>query len=341
MLVSELRALLKKYNEEDLRLLISEMYKAMPKKLREEKEIDALLQDVHLQLRLKRVDRVRNRQIDINDLKPDIEQFIDFAYNQYYFAPNNFIHKKERPKWRFKVKAYIKSLQEVPLEGEEGRTATALLEKLYEMLCYACAYYIFSTEDPFKSVGIEQTTLLDIVIKRKLGHGINKESVKSVLALVINSTADRETLPSFLINVMMENLQYPDSKEIAIEQGMALKAELERKKANPSKESCFSSHSDYEREEKINNLVETVFRLYIELCEYEKGIKYFKNNNIKRNSEVSLFILLELLFEYDLKEYWLNEYDEAVEKGVKPRESLQRTYNYIKENDELPDCFLC
>lgn len=43
MLVSELRKLLKKYKEEDLRLLISEMYKAMPKKLREEKDIDALL----------------------------------------------------------------------------------------------------------------------------------------------------------------------------------------------------------------------------------------------------------------------------------------------------------
>lgn len=341
MLVSELRALLKKYNEEDLRLLVSEMYKAMPKKLREEKDIDALIQDVHLHLRLKRVERVRNRQIDINDLKPEIEQFIDFAYNQYYFAPNNFVHKKERPKWRFKVKAYIKSLQDVPLEGEEGRTATALLEKLYEMLCYACAYYIFNTEDPFKSVGIEQTTLLDIVIKRKLGHGITKESVKSVLALVINSTVDRKTLPSFLIDVMIENLQYPDSKEIAIEQGMALKAELERKKTNPSKKSWNQRHYDYEREEKINNLVETVCRLYIELCEYEKAIKYYKQNYVERDSGASLFILLELLFEYDLKEQWLNVYDEAVKKGVKPRESLQRTYNYIKENDELPDSFLC
>lgn len=46
MLVSELRKLLKKYKEEDLRLLIAEMYKSMPKKLREDKDIDALLQDV-------------------------------------------------------------------------------------------------------------------------------------------------------------------------------------------------------------------------------------------------------------------------------------------------------
>jgi hypothetical protein len=340
MFVSELKVLLKKYKEEDLRLLILEMYKAMPKKLREEKDIDALLQDVHEYLRIGKVKRRQNKQTDINDLKPEIDQFIEYAYNQYYFAPNSFVRKKERPKWRFNVKAYIKSLQGISVEGEEGRIATNLLEKLYEMLCYACCYYIFNTDDPFRSVGIEQTMLLDIVIKRKLGCGINQESVKSAVALVINSRVNRETLTSFLINALIENLKYPDSKEIAIEQCMALKGELEKAKPNPSRKSWGLSSSDYERREKIENLVEMVFRLNIALCEYEKAIKYYHENNVERDSEISLYVLLSLLLEYELKEYWLSEYDKAVKKGVKPREALQKTYKYIKENDKLPDYFL-
>lgn len=340
MLVSELRELLKKYKEEDLRLLISEMYKAMPKKLREDKDIDALLQDVHAYLRIAKVENRQDKQIDVNNLKQKIDLFIDYAYKQYYFAPNSFVHKKERPKWRFIVKAYIKDLQDISIGSVEGSIATDSLQKLYEMLSYACSYYIFNTENPFRSVGIEQTVLLDTVITRKLGSGINNESVKSVIELVINSELDRETLHSFLIRVLVMNLKSPDSKVIAIEQCKLLKKELQKSKPAPSKKSWSSDSSDYKRVDKINNLVETVFRIHTELCEYDEAIKYFNGNNIERDAEVSLYVLLSLLLEYELKELWLREYDEALKKGVKPREALRKTYKYILENDKLPEYFL-
>lgn len=340
MLVSELRELLKKYKEEDLRLLISEMYKSMPKKLREDKDIDTLLQDVHAYMRIGKIERAQDRKINVNDLKPEIEQFIDYAYKQYYFAPNSYVHKKERPKWRFKVKAYIKDLQSVSVEGATGRDATDLLEKLYKMLCYACGYYIFSTDDPFRSVGIGQTVLLDIIIARKLGDGVNKESIKSVIELVINSEVDRETLHSSLIEVLVKNLKSPDSKVIAIEQCRLLKDELGKSKPVPSKKSWFSDSSDYKRIEKINNLVETAFRINMELCEYEEAICYFNANNVERDNEVSLYVLLGLLIEYKLKKYWLREYSEALKRGIKPREALQKTQKYIMENENLPDYIL-
>ncbi|HHW04092.1 MAG TPA: hypothetical protein GXX35_14995 [Thermoanaerobacterales bacterium] len=338
MLVSELRELLKNYKEEDLRLIISEMYKSMPKKLREDKDIDTMLQDVHAYMSIGKIERTRNRQVDVNDLKQEIEQFIDYAYKQYYFAPNSFVHKKERPKWRFKVKAFIKDLQGVPVEGEEGRTATDLLKKLYEMLSYACDYYIFNTDNPFRSIGIEQIVLLDTVISRILGQGINEENVKSVVELVINSSVDRETLHSDLINKLVKNLKTPDSKKIAIEQCRVLKAEMDKSKPVSSKKSYDSS--EYQRKEKINNLVETVFRLNMALCEYEEAIGYFRDNYLEHAAEVSLYVLLSLLLEYKLKEYWLREYDEALKRGIKPRVALQKTRKYILENDSLPEYIL-
>ncbi len=335
MLVSHLREVLKGYKEEDLRLLILEMYKSMPKKFREDKDIDLLLQDVEAYMGRGKIERTQEIQKDIEHLKTEIDLFVDYAYKQYYFAPNSFVHKKDRPKWRFKVKAYIKDLQTIPVESREGKTSTDLLEKFYKMLDYACSYYIFNTDNPFRSVGIEQTTFLDMIIARKLGSGISKESVKSVVALVINSGVDRETLHSSLICVLIKNLKTSDYKEIAIEQCMALKTELE--KNNSSKKTRNADFSEYQRKERLNNLTEMVFRINIVLCEYEKAIDYFNKNHIERNKEISLYILLELLLEYKLKEYWLKEYDDAIKRGVIPRKSLQKTYMYIQENDKLPE----
>ncbi len=164
MLLSEIKNVLKKYEQNDLRLLVLEMYKAMPKKLREDKDIDALLQDLQSQLSTNKNEKASVKQTDVMKLKMEINQFINYAYRQYYFAPNNYVRKNERPKWRFKVKAYIKELQAVPINSENGKIATDLIENLFAMLSYACGHYIFNTEDPFRSVGIEQIELFDIVI---------------------------------------------------------------------------------------------------------------------------------------------------------------------------------
>lgn len=340
MLVSELREIIKKYNVEDLKLIISEMYKSMPKKLREDKDIDEMLKDVHAFMNIGKVEKSSSKQVNIIDLKREIDQFIDFAYKQYYYAPNNYVHKKERPKWRFKVKAFIKDLQGIPLDGEDGQIATELLQKLYEMLSYACAYYIFNTEDPFRSVGIEQTLSINIVLSRILGSGISKDSVKRAIELVINSRVDRETLPSYLIMELINNLKTTDSKEIAIQQCISVKAELKKPKQDERKKLWLSDSSDYQHIEKSNNLTEMVFRLNMSLNEYDEGIRYYNENCIDRDKEVTLYKLLGLLLEYELKDHWLREYELALKRGVKPRETLIKTQKYIVENDKLPEYFI-
>ncbi len=55
---------------------------------------------------------------------------------------------------------------------------------------------------------------------------------------------------------------------------------------------------------------------------------------------MSLYVLLDLLLAYELKEYWLREYDESLKRGIEPRKALQKTYKYIQENDKLPEGFL-
>jgi len=101
MLLPQVKELLKQYTEQDLRLLISEMYKAVPKKIREDKDIDEMITDIHAYKSIGKINREQSVKRDITQLKPQIERFIDYAYKQYYFAPNKYIHKKERPNGDF------------------------------------------------------------------------------------------------------------------------------------------------------------------------------------------------------------------------------------------------
>ncbi|WP_100489128.1 hypothetical protein [Sporolactobacillus pectinivorans] len=167
-MVSELRQHLKKYSDDDLRLIIAEMYKSMPKGLREENGIDLLLQDPHSVSNAGRIRKNQEQKIGIVDLKNEIDQFVQNAYKSYYYAPNRSITKKERS---------------------------------------------------------------------GLDRGINQDSIKSAITLVINTQVDRETLPSFLIKILVKNLKSADAKEMAIEACEMLKAEIVEKKSAPSKKS--------------------------------------------------------------------------------------------------------
>lgn len=138
MTIPELREVLKPCKEEDIKLLAVELYKAMPKKLKEEKEIDQVIKDIVAGEWNKKSAKQDNKKVTAEELRAEIELFLENAYAQNYFAPNRYISKKERPKWRFKVKAYIKDLSRIPNEGEDGKLAAQLLEKLYKMLCYGC-----------------------------------------------------------------------------------------------------------------------------------------------------------------------------------------------------------
>ena len=170
MLVSDVRKALGQHKVEDLRQIALELYKTIPKKLREEKDIDSLLRGPHAYKQGEKTEAPSDLPAAFLSTKAEISLFMEYAHAQYYLAPNRFVHKKDRPKWRFKVKAYIKALQNVPGASSDGPQATELLEKLYAMLCHACAYYLFNTENPFASIGIGQAEPFDAALLANLSR---------------------------------------------------------------------------------------------------------------------------------------------------------------------------
>lgn len=336
MLITELKELLKGYHEEELRTLITQMYKMMPKNLREIKEVDELLKNVHSPGKTNETGKIMQKRMDINSLRSKVELFVDYAYQQYYCLPNRYVQKKDRPQWRFIVKAYLKELQQYTMDSQEGQVATELLVKLYEMLCYGCGYYIFNTENPFRSIRMDQIELLNTILNRMLTCGINNTVISSAIRLTINNRSNGDIIDSFLIATLVANIKSPEARELALLEAMNYKKKLDSKNASLTKGKYNMSIAEYEHNERINNVVELIFVLNVELCEYEEGIRYYKQNRLESNKEVSLYLLLELLEENNLVDLWKREYEEAVKKSIKPREILNIKYKFINEHGRIP-----
>ncbi len=336
MKIPELRALAGKYSKEELQYLVVELYRAMPKKLKEEKEIDKLFLEPgqvgnHTEQGKKTV------SVDLRTLGPEIEEFLENAYQQNYMVPNRVIPKKDRPKWRFLVKSYIRSLQKVP--AADGVKAAELLEKLYRMLCYSCCYYLFNTEDPFRSVGIEQTEIYDMVASKLLENDMSREHLRRAVELAVLDGLDRWTLPEDLFAVLLRHLKIPDTRQAAREEAEKLREEAGKKWAEQQKGRKGSgySRSEFWFHERNNHLTELIFHLYAHQGEFEQGIQDYKNHSMERDPEITLYRLLRLLAMYDEAGLWKQEYEKAVKKKISPRTQLQKVYQYVTVYGQLPE----
>ena len=336
MKIAEVREKLAKYSNKELRIIIAELYKAIPKAIKEEQGIDALINNPLDADKTGKKRKKASPALDIESIKFETEQFIENAYEQNYFAPNSVIHKKDRPKWRFIAKRLFKELTLAASVEENIPLASELLEKLYVLLCYSCEYVLFSAYDSFESTGIEQKEFFHRVLLLKSQHEKKPDFVRNAISIMINNGLNRYTLYSTLMDVIIDFVKTPDLKEMAITTCDELLLELKSDHTTKRNSDTFT----YEQEEKIQNLAEMAFLCYAQLHEYEKAIDHFKKNYVETDKEIFLYILLKLLFSLNQKDYWIREYEVALKEGVQPRENLRKMYRFIQENGKLPDYIL-
>jgi len=152
MKVAELNKTIGGYTTEQLRRLLVEMYKAMPKRVKEDHGID----DMICSPASKRKNRKSEVVPHIEALESETERFVSNAYNYYYYIANPVVPKHERSQWRFTVLRLFKNINHAVAMEANVAKAAELLEKLYVMLCYSCRYTLFSAYDSFQSVGVSQ-----------------------------------------------------------------------------------------------------------------------------------------------------------------------------------------
>ncbi|MEG1009894.1 MAG: hypothetical protein RSF67_08830, partial [Clostridia bacterium] len=193
MKITDLKKELENKQKKELIYIITELYKLIVKTKKYACNVDDIIFGVK---------NNEKEVINIEQLYEDINTFIELAYGKCYLIPNRYVQKKDRSKWRFKVKRYYKELY-----GNYSLLATKSVLELYNMLSYGCAYYIFSTNDPFKSCGIIQCEMLSYVFKSVLFNSESEDNINLCIDTLLDSNLNYETSYTCLINEFVLNLK--------------------------------------------------------------------------------------------------------------------------------------
>ena len=319
MLVSEIRKEIEKYNQKEISDLVIELYKRIPKKIKEEYHIDDLIVNINNKSK-------KEEKLDFNSLKQEIIAFLEDVDNGYYSHPNKIISKSERSKWRFKVKRYIKELNKISPDAIEGIASTQILIKLYELLSEGSNYLKFSNWETFRAVGISQADFYDLIVKRIFAKGYTTENLKIVVQL-LKVPKDPYGLDEELIETLITNLPTIDTKIKVID---LLKKEVDELASLIAVEKDY--HKRFNLKELHNLLVEGVFRTSISMHEVQNGILYYRKHDIEIDKEITEFKILEYLENKNLTKDWIKEYESTKDK-IDYRDSIKEKYKKLKETN--------
>jgi hypothetical protein len=322
MKVQELRDLLKAADRDLLEKAFVESYKHLTKKQKE--EADQAIADALSGKSVKST--VKKESVNFDELELQITEFLENAYAQNYFAPNRIIPKSQRPKWRFMVKNYIKELEKISVDDANYTRSAKLLTDLYHMLCEACNYYLFSTDDAFRSVGWQQPDLFQMVVKKTFGDGYSREKVSALLLYSVSGGLSRESLHIEQESVLLAELKTSDVKYMAIEEARKLIDERKQKLKGLKK----YDSKRYSLEEEINNLCDVILMTAIELAEPSSGIEYYFQNYERSDKEITLYCALKIADWVEDEELWIKIYEYGIGKKIKPREWLVGKYESLK-----------
>jgi hypothetical protein len=329
MRVAELKKTISSYRAEQLRVLLVEMYKAMPKRVKDDFGIDDLICNP--------LSKRNNRQGEalpgIEALAAETEQFVSHAYSQYYCIPNSVVPARERTQWRFIVLRLFKHINHAAsIEANVGKAAE-LLEKLYVMLCYSCRYTLFSGYDSFQSVRVEQEEFFRAVLRLKRRHENPREFVRNSIELALKHDLNRYTVYDDLLEAIIPFLDTADLKQIAITtcDEMWNPASVNISSARRALKSYEDHFAEEQRLEFIQNLARFGFLCHMALCENDEAVDFFRKHYVREEPEIALYILLNMIDRQQCPDLWARTYEQAIRSGVRPRSQLKQRYLEIQE----------
>ena len=335
MKIQELKEAIKAHKREELEFIISELYKAIPKAKKEDAQFDELIKKPKKET-VAKSDKKAGRTIKA--IKANVSNFIFNAKEQNYLVPNRVIPKAQRSKWRFLVKNLYNEILAAEKNGEPTIECASVMKDLYECLTYSCHYICFTAYDTFESVGIDQDDFFEQIIKYYRDAVDISDFINISIRLIIDNPLNRYTLYSSLMKVFFNYCQTPAMREMVISNAkeilVTVKNEPEKKDAQFFS-STRNNELSYEKREKINNVVEIIFRAHCYLYEFSKGIDYTRSNYIEKNKEILLYVIVHLLFGFHNHEYIQKEIESNL--SINPRESLLKLREYILKNGKLPD----
>ena len=326
MKIQEFREKIKMADHVKLEKIASEIYKRLPKASKE--EMDSAIEQILCGETPEKT--IKPVSVSFETLEKEILTFLSHVDANYYFEPNRVIPAAKRSKWRFEVMRFIKELEKVQADSGHAEDAARLYLEIYNRLAYGCGYYIFRSDDPFRSIGIRQGEFYPRLAVKYFSTGFTDQKILDMLRAATSVYIDRETLYDELEAAFIRELRTRDMRERAL--GIA-KAEVSRLEAKyPAKKTGYRAQTDYETDHKIDEISNTILGLGIALFEEKDAIEFYMKHSREHDEEVKLYIALEAIDYFGGSvQLWLNTYEEAVKKGVKPRNRLIEAYNKKKQ----------
>lgn len=118
MKIQEFRDKMKECKKEGVEKIAAELYK-MLSKYQKEANADSMIEEIMSGWAASASGKKKETVMDFDTLKNQIETFLQYVDNGYYYEPNRIVPKAKRSKWRFEVKNYIKMINEIPVDGEK------------------------------------------------------------------------------------------------------------------------------------------------------------------------------------------------------------------------------
>ena len=317
MLVNELKKEIEKYDKNELKKIIVELYKRIPKNKKEDYSIDEFIKDI------KKNNKSTKKEVLFENLQKEIIYFLQLVDNDYYATPNKIVSKKERSAWRFKVKRYYKELNNILPNSENGNMATILLIEIFRRLSIGSNRLLFINWETFRALGVSQAEYYDTIMKRILYNGYTKENLEKCIDL-LDVLKDPYDLSCCMFWIFMSNLKTINNKEISLE---LLKDKVSTMKLHLKETK--NSHEEYAITDNINNYIECILEIYLTINEYECGIAYFHKNYIEDDKEIKEYVLLGKLEELNLTKEWIKEYESN--NNIKFRNSINEKYTKFKK----------
>ena len=214
MKIGELRGLLKTAERDQLLGIIDIVYKALPKDRKEDIDTDiavVLSHDNDSNDTKKVVKPVKPKKTlpDMDALRDQISDFVDNAREGLYLRPNRTISKDRRSKWRFEVQRFVKDLKQFAPADEDYQNSLDCLKDIYQVLTEGCGVYLFRSDDPFASIGINQEEFYAMLCDRVFLPEVkpDRETLADMIDLATNVSIDRTSLHTSLILSYLDHLR--------------------------------------------------------------------------------------------------------------------------------------
>jgi hypothetical protein len=334
MKVDELRGLLKNASPEMLIKIVSELYRHVPKALK-------VSSDEGIDLKIKAILQGKtlgklppaSKTCDFPVLKEEIDTFVSYANDGYYFVPNRIVPKSVRSKWRFAVMRQIKALKLISRSSDDYNDAVSCMIKLFKVLSRGCGEYLFSSEDPFASIGISQGDFYKMICDYVFVDNFSYDQVTlgDLIDCAATVSVDRVTIREDMVAVLVSHFSGNDP-HIPEMIGLA-----ESKMSEIGKR----SGRGFELTSPVENLIFLIMGLYFRQEKFDRGYDFYWNMcaeyklhsfGSNRGSEILFYCMMKYCRFFGISdEIWLKYFDlYRVKVNDNLRDSLIKDYNETK-----------